>query len=672
MSTTFKPTEQYLLPGPPKPAPKLAKWVVQNLPEVVDTIHSLYREDSMPKVNEQVTLSLLEDRNFKVQLCLILKNYNEKVIPKKWAHISKKYSEACRDFFPGGFEDYLQASMCDWKLREVRKSHTQKVILRLKEIHEPVWIKEDIPVIKTWVFPDPPDLSSEQFVPRITRRLQKKVITSEMKKASQVMSNVAFGWNNYSQALLDRFKSSPLAQEDKWVDWLNHAAHELATVKNWKQFFIAWYKWEWRMRAMAVTKDRLNPQGNVLSRSLFRLAEPVEVDDESWPSLLYSLKKRGVTKDNYRDILKEMQISSKGDVETYAAALDLLEMEETGKSSALWGMDQRASLMRLIVIYLGILEGYRDVGLHLEGTPFDGVVLPDVWQQVIIDTILRDPDLKHLDIHNPDDLKAIRPPVKTVGTMHGFGAAANTAAYGLLGLDPIRDGLCITSLEGLDAVDERLEWCKVYQHIVDENWTPVEHVEHAKEKAKLIISSIGRRYSWLNKSTSTLRNLMNNRAYIGKELREKPLPLPVITGPFGFTLDPQPWRRSKHKVETIKSSLNGRSIEGRMMRTTYNPTPDLGTMYIHFMESLETLRTTLSFSEEVSPNIITIFDNYLTDCNGMRHLPEHHTRACIQNVEHFEANGWPLELWAEAMGTSIPARRIGSKDINPKSCFLDV
>jgi hypothetical protein len=414
----------------------------------------------------------------------------------------------------------------------------------------------------------------------------------------------------------------------------------------------------------------LQSQGNKLARALFRLAIPVEIEDEAWPSLYYSLGKRGVTEDNYLSII-EQGISCKGDIETFAAAQDLLEMKETGKSSALWGLDQVASLMRLIAAYFGDVRAYRDVGMDRIGLPWEGTPMVDVWHLICKDILLRDEDVSQYYDMDAATMKMARTIAKLIGTRHGFGAGPQTAAYGLLGLDRERDESRIDTYEGLDQILDKIEWPELYRHLADDDWTPDEHMALAKSKAELVIESIDSHYSWLSEDMGFIKNLMRNRVYHGKDLRDKPYPLPKIVGPYGFEMDPQCWRRSKHKVDRIKTSLNGQSIEGTMYRTSYDPLPDLGTMFIHFVESIETLKTNLTFTDEVSKNFVSIFDNYLTDANGLRHLPEHHTRAFIGTMEHFEKAGYPLEVWANSMDVPFLTRTITSRDINPMSCFLD-
>ncbi len=666
---SHKLNEQFLLPRPPRPAAKLTDWVLKNGDEVVSTIKSLFREQNGHLCNEQVTLSLLEDSAFKVELCVALRRYNDDVVVKRWDKISKDHPEMVKEFFPKGFEDFLEAARCDYMDIEVQKSHTQLVVLRLREEIGPDILKSEDPV-DLWVFEEAPSLESPRHMPRVTRRLQRSVITPEMIRSSQTMSNVPFAWNKYSEKILEAVTNSPLVEEDKWKSWFKRASSELAAVRSWNQFFVVWCRWEWRMRAMVTTKDRLNPQGNKISQSLFRFAEAVEVRDEDLPSVYYVLTKYGISDDNYLEIIKS-GITCKGDIKRYSHAVALLEIKETGKSSHLWGLDQVASLMRLTCAYMGDARGFRHVGLHLKGMPWDGIVTPDVWAPVSRDTISGDPDVSPFyDPSNPVDLKLARAIAKLVGTRHGFGARELTAAYGLLGLDRDRDESRIELYEKLDDVLSHIEWPKLYEHIVDQNWVPEEHLALAKSKCELVIGSIDKHYPWLAENTKMVKNLMRNRWYHGKDARPKPYPLPHIEGPFGFVLDPQPWRRSKTKVDRIKSSFKGVSIEGQMYRTKYDPLPDLGTMWIHFVESIETLKTNLSFTAEVSPRFLSIFDNYLTDAQGLKHLPEHHTRAFKETMQHFESAGWPLEMFAGEMGMVLPTRNVSSSDVNLNSCFL--
>ena len=271
------------------------------------------------------------------------------------------------------------------------------------------------------------------------------------------------------------------------------------------------------MRAMCTTKDRFNLQGNKLARALFRLAIPVEIEDEAWPSLYYSLGKRGVTEDNYLSII-EQGISCKGDIETFAAAQDLLEMKETGKSSALWGLDQVASLMRLIAAYFGDVRAYRDVGMDRIGLPWEGTPMVDVWHLICKDILLRDEDVSQYYDMDAATMKMARTIAKLIGTRHGFGAGPQTAAYGLLGLDRERDESRIDTYEGLDQILDKIEWPELYRHLADDDWTPDEHMALAKSKAELVIESIDSHYSWLSEDMGFIKNLMRNRIHCPRSL----------------------------------------------------------------------------------------------------------------------------------------------------------
>jgi hypothetical protein len=673
MSTHNKKTEWQLKPRGPKPAAKLVTWIRSHLPQVTDIIRSLYIEDSMHKVNEQLDLAATEMVAIKLQLVKLLKAYNEKAIPTRWQQVNKDYPELCAEYWPKGYEEYFEAFKCDFLSHDVQKSHTENAILRLKTELEEEFIKSDVKKIKLWVFPEAPDLTDPRFKPRVTRRIQADNLPKEMVQFQQNQTNTRFGWSKYPQMILDKFKLSSLAKEDKWQSWLNTAAAELKAVQSMAAFFIVFNKWEWRTRALETVKGRLGIQGNKLSLALFWLFDAVELTDDNWPVVLYILRKgHGVTPDNYREILDSPNPVDTYGINTLHGAVKYLELVETGKTSALWGLDQRASLMRLIALIMGDLSAWTDVGLDQEGVPWEGAEPRDVWECICTDMINTDADLNRYDSNDPKHMALARGPVKDVGTPRGFSAGKKTAAFSLLNLLRERDEPRMSEEDDILGLSSRIVWPEIYEHVVNPEWTNHQHLEMAAEKADIIISAINRNYPWLHENNKFLKDLMRNRVYHGEEIRDKPLcKLPRMETPWGFKLISLPWRRSAIKTNRITTTVNGFSAEATVYASKYDPCPNYPTQLVHCTESIETCRTGLTFHEETNgAPLVTIMDNYLSDGNNIRFLPHHHTRSVIWWMKHYEENGWPMEIFAQEMGIPTPGRRIHSKDINPKSCFL--
>ena len=513
------------------------------------------------------------------------------------------------------------------------------------------------------------DLSKHPYTPTISRR--DIAVPSNVVEVWQHQSNTVFGINPYIEKGMELFLKSEVSKQDKWTDGsldrFLDMFYEPASILG--EFSIPKDFGCWRARSQQNNAGgNGGMQGGDLSKMCTWSNHSREIKGKAVKPFLYVLAKGyGATLKNYEEILSDADPHATYGTRRVHGALILKEWKETGRSSALVGLDMITSLLMLISIITGNRKLAKKVGLFLKQRPWDQGFNVDPWGPVQRSVARHDSVIKGSGISWDDP--RVRTHVKGGGTPWGFNAGADTMAWSMLGLNSNRDSDNLKVGKNMDGILGRLEWPEILAGQQVPTMSVFGQLRVMRRHAKVLSKALERKLPEVKEFNDLRNKLMHNAAEYGT---------PTIAAPDGWVTTLEPWSRNRFKGHVVKIAFKYEGWDGLdeeevwVDDLTYNPMPNMQTAEAHTLEAWCMREFVRRFCMAIKAPADDVFDAaYFHGCYielAMRIWTEILRDAC----RWFEENGSAAANYAAMVGDmSIPAREFTAEDIDPMCSVMN-
>ena len=509
-----------------------------------------------------------------------------------------------------------------------------------------------------------PDLSHWMYKPYITRRIDQEV-SPEVCRFLQKSSSQPMMMDVYCEETLELFLKSDLAKTEPWVDLMPRFVEQFADPAFKAGIYYLLHNLLcYRARSMVNAKSTGHLQGTALAKAISRSGEAHEVIDMD-PMINLTRKSCGVDHKNWKDILTPSNPFDVYSIEAVHTAMHYKEIDETGKSRALIGVDEVASLATLAALDCGSRQAAKDTNLFSTfGVPWKGTP-KDIWRPVVHQYSLMDVEARGLDPNKADTFKAMRKFVKSGGTPWGFGAQAKTISYGLCGLDRAVDEERLGVPDKIELVHEKLSHPEIFLDKIGEDWDMEETLKYYGTRAKHLVRALGTQLKWLSDWNS-------ESSYLVKEANRQGVELPVVTTPDGHEAHVKKWRVNRKKPRKLFLTVNGVKVEQSVPRYEVNDCPNYTTVRAHTGEGY-IARETCNTSWNTNPqyDVHQVFDAFYTHPNNLDTVSRAVGRSAKKYLAYQEATGFPLDALKLALGEEVQPREFSSADISDDVCIVD-
>jgi hypothetical protein len=513
------------------------------------------------------------------------------------------------------------------------------------------------------ILTETPDFEDWRFKPWITRRVGQEVspeISSFMKQHSSQPLVI----DVYAEEMMDRFMSSKMSVTKPWSEIMERFL-ELYFQPAFEadEYYILSNTGCYRQRTLENTRSTGGMQGTKIAKAVMRSAEAREVLDMA--PLLWLLKESfGVTPSNWEDILKDSNSVDNHGIMAVNAALWLKEIEETGKSRSLPGLDEIASLLFLSAMASGSRSGAAATNFFSKGLPCDGKVLKDPWLPVVYQWSTKEFHVFGLNPQCSKDRAVLRKAVKLAGTPWGFSAQAKTISYSLCGLDRTKDEEKLEDWEKLLGVSERISHPEAFLPHINEDWSVDETLKWYKQRATKLVSALNLKLPWMRDWNQECGNLVECANKQG-------IPLPVFTTPDGHETHVKNWRVIRHRPRHLELKIDGKTVETYTARYEYNSKPNITTAGAHTDEGY-IARQTCRYSWDANPQyqVHQVFDALYTHPDNLRNIMRFTTKSIKDLMRYRESVGWPIDNFALELGLPPRMREFSSTQVSDEACFV--
>ncbi len=506
------------------------------------------------------------------------------------------------------------------------------------------------------------DLSIYPNIPSISRR--DIVVPSSVVEVWQNQSNQIYTINPYVEQGMDLFLGSELAKQPKFADeWLGRFIDTFyMPACGLVDYSIPTDFGCYRSRAHQNNAGGMGGmQGPDIAKMCTWSNQSRRIAHSETNAFLFVVRVGyGATVKNYEEILADPDPHTTYGTKAVHGALVLKEWKETGRTSALLGLDMITSLLMLIAIITGNRSLAKKVGLFLKGRPWDkGWRGVDPWASVGRSVCRHDSSLAGIDPKDP----RVRKLVKAGGTPWGFNAGTDTMSWALLNLNSDRDGLNIEASNNMENILKRLEWPELLHRDKVDSMSVHAQLRQMRKHAKHLTRALENSLPEVSDFNTERNELMRNAIVHG---------CPTVQTPDGWETELEPWYRNKHRGHVIDLSVDGDKEEVWVTDLTHNPMPNFQTAEAHTWESWFMREFARRFSIARNRPMADVFDAvYVLGCDfelAMRIA----TEVLIDMARHFDEHGSASQQYAALIGKDeFPRRQFTAADIDPMCSVMN-